>query len=70
MRWWLAIFGSAMTGLAVWAYWVFGATALTAVVAVVAIGCLGVLVYVSRLARRSPPIEAPGAPARSGKGQR
>ncbi|MEW6331347.1 MAG: hypothetical protein AB1560_07800 [Pseudomonadota bacterium] len=65
MCWGLAIFGTAMAGLAVWAFQRYGVSLVAAVAAIIAIACIAAMLYAWRLARRAlRPLDAvPGGQA-------
>lgn len=52
MRWGLAIFGTAMAGLAVWAFQRYGVSLVAVAAAVIAIACIAALLYAWWLSRR------------------
>ena len=53
MRWGLAVFGTAMAGLAAWAFQRYGASLVAAVAAIIAIACIAAMLYAWWLSRRA-----------------
>jgi cation transporter-like permease len=53
MRWGLAVFGTAMAGLAAWAFQRYGVSLVAAAAAVIAIACIAAMLYAWWLARRA-----------------
>lgn len=59
MRWGLAVFGTAMAGLAAWAFQHYGVSLVAVAAAVIAIACIAALLYVWWLSRRvTRPLDA------------
>lgn len=53
MRWGLAVFGTAMAGLAVWAFQRYGVSPVAAVAVIIAIACIAGMLYAWWLSRRA-----------------
>ena len=53
MRWGLAVFGTAMAGLAAWTFQRYGVSLVATVATAIAIACIAAMLYVWWLARRA-----------------